>query len=54
MKVSEGGGLAEEDIEVIYIPKQEAKKFILDESYQKTPGLILGFYWFFDNYKILI
>jgi len=51
MKIDEGGGLAEEDIEVIYIPKQEAKKFMLDESYQKTPGLILGFYWFFDNFS---
>ncbi len=51
MKINEGGGVAEEDIEVIYIPKQEAKKFILDESYQKTPGLILGFYWFFDNFS---
>jgi len=50
MKVSEGGGLPEEDIEVIYISKNEAKKFMLDENYQKTPGLILGFYWFFDNF----
>jgi len=49
MKVSEGGGLEEEDIEVIYIPISEAKEFMIDENYQKTPGLILGFYWFFDQ-----
>ncbi len=49
MKVNDGGGLDEEDIEVIYIPLKEAKKFMFDESYQKTPGLMLGFYWFFDN-----
>ena len=50
MKVNDGGGLEEEDIEVIYIPIQEARKFMFDESYQKTPGLIMGFYWFFDNH----
>ncbi len=49
MWVNDGGGLVEEDIEVIYIPLKEARKFMLDESYQKTPGLIMGFYWFFDN-----
>ena len=49
MRVSGGGGLEEEDIEVIYIPLDEAKKFIFDESYQKTPGLMLGFYWFFEQ-----
>jgi len=50
MKVTDGGGLEEEDIEVIYISLDEAKKFMFDESYQKTPGLMLGFYWFFENY----
>ena len=54
MKVSEGGGLDEEDIEVIYLPVQEAKKFIFDESYQKTPGMTLAFYWFFDNLSKLM
>lgn len=49
MKLNNGGGLEEEDIEVLYIPLSEAKKFMFDESYQKTPGLIMGFYWFFDS-----
>jgi UDP-sugar diphosphatase len=49
MKVSDGGGLAEEDIEVIYIPLKDAKKFMFDESYKKTPGMMMAFYWFFDN-----
>lgn len=49
MKLNDGGGLQEEDIEVIYIPIDEAKKFMFDKSYQKTPGLMMGFYWFFDN-----
>jgi len=50
MKVSEGGGVEDEDIEVVYIPQKDAKKFMLDETYKKTPGLVLGFYWFFDNF----
>ncbi|WP_324172203.1 NUDIX hydrolase [Sulfurimonas sp.] len=49
MKVSEGGGLEEEEIEVIYLPINKAKEFMFDESYQKTPGLLMAFYWFFDN-----
>ena len=49
LKINEGGGLADEDIEVIYIPVLEAKKFMFDESYQKTPGMMMAFYWFFDN-----
>ena len=53
-KVSDGGGLEEEDIEVVYIPVDEAKKFMFDENYQKTPGLLMGFYWFFDNKELLL
>lgn len=53
MWVNDGGGLHDEDIEVIYIPLNKAKEFMFDESYQKTPGLMLGFYWFFDNIKNL-
>ena len=52
MKVSDGGGLIEEDIEVVYIPYNEAKKFIFDETYQKTPGMMSAFYWFFDNIEV--
>ena len=49
MRVHEGGGIEEEEIEVIYIPTSEAKKFMFDESYQKTTGVMLGIYWFFEN-----
>ena len=52
MQVSEGGGLEEEDIEVIYLHKDKAKEFMFDESYQKTTGVMLAFYWFFDNIKL--
>ncbi len=49
MKVSEGGGIDDEDIEVIYLPLKDTKKFMFDESYQKTTGVSLAFYWFFAN-----
>ena len=49
MKVSEGGGIHDEEIEVIYLKTAEAKKFMFDESFQKTPGMMMAFYWFFDN-----
>jgi UDP-sugar diphosphatase len=49
MKVSEGGGLSDEDIEVIYTPILNAKEFMFDESKQKTPGLMMAFYWWFDS-----
>ena len=49
MQVGEGGGLIEENIEVIYLPIKEAKLFMFDESYQKTSGVIMAIYWWFDN-----
>ena len=52
MKINEGGGLDEEEIEVIYLPLADAKEFMFNPSYQKTPGLLFALYWFFDN-KIL-
>jgi len=52
MRVNEGGGLEEEEIEVLYIPLDEAKKFMFDEHDHKTPGLMMAFYWFFDTHKL--
>lgn len=49
MKISDGGGLYEEDIEVIYLPVKEAKTFMFNEAYKKTPGMMMAFYWFFEN-----
>lgn len=51
MKATDGGGLHEEEIEVIYIPLKDAKEFMFDETYQKTPGMMMAFYWFFDNIR---
>ncbi|MDD2791303.1 MAG: NUDIX hydrolase [Sulfurimonas sp.] len=53
MQVSQGGGIHDEDIEVVYIPLHEAKTFMFDESRHKTPGMMMAFYWFFDNQHTL-
>jgi len=53
MKVNEGGGLHDEEIEVIYLPCKNAKEFMFDETKKKAPGLMLAFYWFFENKKRL-
>jgi len=49
MKVSMGGGVDGEQIEVVYLPVAEAKKFIYDEGIAKTPGLMFAFMWYFDR-----
>jgi len=54
MHVSEGGGIEEEDIEVITIARSDAKSFMFDERYQKTAGVSLAFYWFFDTKEPLL
>jgi len=51
MKVSEGGGVDDEQIEVIYLPLFEAKAFIYDENIAKTPGLMFAFMWWFDRIR---
>jgi len=49
MRIDDGGGIHDEEIEVIYIPTKDAKKFMFNESYQKTTGVMLSIYWFFEN-----
>lgn len=51
MKVSEGGGVDAEMIEVVYLPLEEAKALIYDESIAKTPGLMFAFMWWFEHKK---
>ncbi len=49
MRIHDGGGDASEEIELVWLPTSEAKKFISDTSKPKTPGLGLAFYWWFDT-----
>jgi UDP-sugar diphosphatase len=50
MRVDEGGGIDDEQIEVVKLPVAEAKKFMFDESKAKTPGLMFAFLWFMERY----
>ena len=49
MKIHDGGGIHDELIELEYLPLNQAKDFIFDESKAKTPGLISAFYWFWEK-----
>ena len=51
VKIHDGGGINDEQIELEFVPLDKAKEFMYDESKAKTPGLISAFYWFLDNYK---
>ena len=49
MRVSEGGGIDTELIEVIELPIDEVREFIFDESIAKTTGLLFAFMWWLDK-----
>jgi len=49
MRVGDGGGIDDEEIELFFLPLSKAKEFMFDENYKKTPGLMMAFYWFFDT-----
>jgi len=51
MKIHEGGGIHDEQIELEFIPCDKSKQFIFDETKAKTPSLMLAFYWFFENHS---
>ena len=53
MRVSEGGGVDVEVIEVVEISVNEAKRFVMDETKAKTPGLMFGFGWFLENKEVV-
>ena len=46
MKIHQGGGINDEQIELFYLPIKDCEEFIFDESKAKTPGLMFSFYWF--------
>ncbi len=49
MRISQGGGIDDELIEVVEIPIAEAKAFMYDESIGKTVGLMFAILWWFDR-----
>ncbi|MGP1450451.1 MAG: NUDIX domain-containing protein [Wolinella sp.] len=48
--IDNGGGIDNENIEVIEIPLKYAREFMLDDSKPKTPGLLFAFMWFFERH----
>ncbi len=53
MKVSEGGGDESESIEVIYVKRKNAKKFMKNKNIATTSGLMFALSWFFCKKKHL-
>jgi UDP-sugar diphosphatase len=51
MKVSEGGGVDNEFIEIVYLDLDEAKRVIYNEEIIKTPGLMFAITWWFENFS---
>ena len=49
MKIHDGGGINDEQIETFFLSVENSDEFIFDESKAKTPGLMFAFYWFFKN-----
>ena len=51
MKVSSGGGIDSELIEVVEIPIDEVREFIYNEDIAKTTGLLFAILWWLDRFK---
>lgn len=53
MKVASGGGNAHEgeQIELQYLPVDQARDFLFDESKPKPPGLLFAFMWWLDKFR---
>lgn len=49
MRIHDGGGINDEQIELSFLPIEQSDEFIFDESKAKTPGLMFAFYWFLKN-----
>ena len=52
MKIHNGGGINDEEIDLIFLPVSKIDEFIFDESKAKTPGLMFSFYWFMKNKRL--
>jgi UDP-sugar diphosphatase len=49
MKVSDGGGIDGELIEVLTLSLKDTEKLIYDEAVVKTPGLMFAFMWWYER-----
>ena len=51
MRVGEGGGIENENIEVIYLKREEALSFMFDGAHATTSGLMFALMWYFKTYE---
>jgi len=51
MRVSEGGGIDSELIEVIEMDREQTLEMLFNEEVIKTPGLIFAIYWWNNSQK---
>ena len=51
MKISEGGGIEDENIEVIYLKREKTLEFMFDESIATTSGLMFALMWYFRTFE---
>lgn len=51
MKVHNGGGVDDENIEVIYLKREETLQFMFDEDIATTSGLMFALMWYFRTYE---
>ncbi|MBE0498390.1 MAG: NUDIX domain-containing protein [Campylobacterales bacterium] len=49
MRVNAGGGVHGEEIELVFLEKEKAHTFILDESKSKTPGTMYALMWWLNR-----
>jgi UDP-sugar diphosphatase len=52
MKIHNGGGINDEEIDLMFLPIDEIEEFIFDETKAKTPGLMFSFYWFMKKKRV--
>ncbi|MCF6205492.1 MAG: NUDIX domain-containing protein [Sulfurovum sp.] len=52
MRVSDGGGIDGELIEVLEVPVDQMEKLIYNESIAKTPGLMFAYMWWKEKYAV--
>ena len=51
MQVNAGGGIEDENIEVIYLKREDTLEFMFDESIATTSGLMFALMWYFRKYE---
>lgn len=51
MRVGSGGGVDDEDIEVVFLPVDRAFEFMFNENIVKASGILFAMMWFFDKFK---